>query len=146
MVWSRTRSRCWHRPGCYRRRGSSCRSSTGRGRYGRRWSRGWRWTGLRAISAAGCDSSIIYRIRDPFPDNHLTASPDRRVKVPAWEVRGGCSRSDMPDSCQCFSYCSDHSALDVLASTLEANEIDYAGDTPAAIVTGITDRGYNAHL
>jgi hypothetical protein len=34
----------------------------------------------------------------------------------------------------------------VVAATLAANEIDYAGDTPAAIVTGITDPGYNGHL
>jgi len=52
----------------------------------------------------------------------------------------------MPDRCQYFSYCSDYSALAVVEATLAANEIDYAGDTPAAIVTGITDRGYNAHL
>ena len=52
----------------------------------------------------------------------------------------------MPDRCQYFSYCSDYSALAVVAATLAANEIDYAGDTPAAIVTDITDPGYNAHF
>jgi len=31
-----------------------------------------------------------------------------------------------------------------VAAKLAANEIDYAGDMPAAIVTG--DPGYNAHL
>jgi len=36
--------------------------------------------------------------------------------------------------------------LAVVRATLAANEIDYAGDTPAAIVTGIADPGYNAHL
>jgi hypothetical protein len=38
------------------------------------------------------------------------------------------------------------SALAVVRVTLAANEIDYAGGTPAAIVTGIADPGYNAHL
>jgi hypothetical protein len=33
-----------------------------------------------------------------------------------------------------------------VAAKLAANEIDYAGDTPAATVTGIADLGYNAHL
>jgi hypothetical protein len=33
-----------------------------------------------------------------------------------------------------------------VAATLAANEIDYAGDALAAIVTGITDPGYKAHL
>jgi hypothetical protein len=36
-------------------------------------------------------------------------------------------------------------ALAVVAAKLAANEIDYAGDMPASIVTGITDPGYNAH-
>ena len=39
-----------------------------------------------------------------------------------------------------------YSALTVVAAALAANEIDYAGDTSAAIVTGIIDPGYNAHL
>ena len=58
----------------------------------------------------------------------------------------GAPRSGYAKRCQRFSYCSDYSALAVVAATLAANEIDYAGDTPAAIVTGITDPGYNAHL
>jgi hypothetical protein len=57
----------------------------------------------------------------------------------------GARRSWVRNGCQCFSYCSDYSALAV-AAALAANEIDYAGDTPAAIVTGITDPGYNAPL
>ena len=61
-----------------------------------------------------------------------------------WVV--GAPRSWTRDGCQCFSYCSDYSALAVVRAALAANEIDYAGDTPAAIVTGIADPGYNAHL
>jgi hypothetical protein len=58
----------------------------------------------------------------------------------------GARRSWVRNGCQCFSYCSDYSGLTVVAATQATNEIDYAGDTPAAIVTGITDPAYNAHL
>ena len=45
-----------------------------------------------------------------------------------------------------FHIVRNYSALAVVEATLAANEIDYAGDTPAAIVTDITDPGYNAHF
>ena len=48
--------------------------------------------------------------------------------------------------CQRFSFISRFFRLSCSGSQLAANEIDYAGDTPAAIVTWITDPGYNAHL
>jgi hypothetical protein len=40
----------------------------------------------------------------------------------------------------------DSFALVIMTAALATNEIGYAGDTPAATVTGITDPGYHAEL
>jgi hypothetical protein len=56
----------------------------------------------------------------------------------------GVPRSWMPGRCQHFSFISEFSALAIVAAKLEMNEIGYAGDTPAATVSGITDPGYQA--